>query len=255
MLPIKVKANMAKNFKIVIEYDGSAYHGWQRQKKERTVQQEIEAALATMTGQAVAVIGSGRTDAGVHALGQTANFCCRTGLGAAEFERGLNSLLPEDIVIVSCRRAAEDFHARYHALSKRYHYKILNRPIRAAIGRQYAWFIRRHLDTAAMRRAIPAIVGCHDFKAFEGAGSPRADSTRHVMAARLMEGLRGELIFEIEADGFLRFMVRNIVGTLVDVGRGKITPAGFQDILESRNRARAGATAPAHGLFLVEVKY
>ncbi len=246
---------MVKNFKLVIEYDGAGYHGWQRQKKERTIQQEIETALATMTGRPATVIGSGRTDAGVHALGQVAHFHCDTDLEAPEFEKGLNSLLPDDIVIRSCRQVAENFHARYNVKSKCYHYKILNSPLPVAIGRQYAWFIRRRLDTAAMRRAIPAIIGAHDFKAFEGAGSPRAHSTRHVMAAELSVGCRGELIFEIEADGFLRFMVRNIVGTLVDVGRGKITPAEFKNILDSKERARAGATAPAHGLFLVEVKY
>ena len=246
---------MANNFKIIIEYDGAGYHGWQRQKKERTIQQEIETALATMTGEAVTIIGSGRTDAGVHALGQVANFHCKTHLDAPQLEKGLNSLLPDDIVIRSCRQAAENFHARYNAFSKCYHYKILNQSIPAAIGRQYAWFIRRRLDTEAMRCAIPAIVGIHDFKAFEATGSPRAHSTRHVMGAELMEGPRGKLVFKIEADGFLRFMVRNIVGTLVDVGRGKITPDSFEDILASKDRCRAGATAPAHGLFLVQVKY
>jgi len=247
---------MDKNFKIIIEYDGAGYHGWQRQKKERTIQQEIETALATMTGKPVTVTGSGRTDAGVHALGQAANFRCQTDLSAPVFKKGLNSLLPEDIVIRSCCRVADDFHARYNALSKCYHYKILNLAVPPAIGRQYAWFIRRQLDTAAMRRAIPSIIGTHDFKAFEATGSPRAHSTRRVMTAQLTDGhSRGELIFRIEANGFLRFMVRNIVGTLVDVGREKISPADFKKILTAKDRTRAGATAPPHGLFLMEVRY
>jgi len=246
---------MTKNFKIIIEYDGSAYHGWQRQKQDRTLQGEIETALFTMTGQAVALQGSGRTDAGVHAYGQVANFCCETDLAPEIIQKGLNSLLPDDIVISDCRRVHETFHARYDAKSKIYHYKILNRHWPAAIGRQYAWYIRRKLNAAAMRSAMDFIIGSHDFKAFEGSGSPRSHTTRRVMAAELIENPNDMLIFKIEADGFLRFMVRNIVGTLVDVGRGKITAEEFKKILEAKDRSRAGATAPAHGLFLMKAKY
>lgn len=243
------------NFKIIIEYDGTGYHGWQRQKQDRTIQQEIERALWSMTARQVTLYGSGRTDAGVHALGQVANFLCQTDLSPAVFQKGLNSLLPDDIVIKDCRLVDESFHARYDVLSKIYHYRILNRQLPAAIGRHYAWHVRRKLDTAAMRWAISDIIGTHDFKAFEGAGSPRSHTTRTVMAAELIEGSDGSILFKIEADGFLRYMVRNIVGTLVSVGLGKITPAAFKGILESKNRGNAGATAPAHGLFLMEVKY
>jgi tRNA pseudouridine38-40 synthase len=246
---------MLKNFKIIIEYDGGAYHGWQRQKQDRTIQREIETALFTMVGQAVVLQGSGRTDAGVHAYGQAANFCCETDLTPEIFRRGLSSLLPEDIVIRDCQRVAESFHARFDAKSKVYHYRILNRMVPPAIGRQYAWFIRRKLDTAAMRSAVDHIIGRHDFKAFEGSGSPRSHTIRNVTSAEISENSDGLVIFKIEADGFLRFMVRNIVGTLVDVGLGKISAAEFRKILDSRNRSRAGATAPAHGLFLMEVKY
>lgn len=243
------------NFKIIIEYDGSNYHGWQRQKDDRTIQQEIENALSTMTARQVFLNGSGRTDAGVHAFGQVANFLCETGLSAPVFQKGLNSILPDDIVIKDCRLVGEKFHARYDVKSKIYHYQILNRKLPSAIGRQYAWFIRRKLDAAAMRTAISHIIGSHDFKSFEAAGSPRTHTTRNIMSADLIEHKDGSLIFKIEADGFLRYMVRNIVGTLVDVGLGKITPAKFNDILASKNRSNAGATAPAHGLFLMEVKY
>ena len=246
---------MIKNFKIIIEYDGTGFHGWQRQKDDRTIQQEIELALSTMTGGPVTLIGSGRTDAGVHALGQVANFLCETELTPEIFLKGLNSILPGEIVIKDCRRADASFHARYDAKSKIYHYRILNRKVPAAIGRQYAWFIRRKLDTAAMRSAIAYIIGSHDFKSFEGTGSPRSHTTRTVMAAELVENMEGSVIFQIEADGFLRYMVRNIVGTLVDVGLGKITSAECKDILESKNRANASATAPPHGLFLMEIKY
>jgi len=246
---------MLKNFKIIVEYDGTGYHGWQRQKADRTIQQEIEQALETMTAGQITLCGSGRTDAGVHAFGQTANFLCETDLSPEVFKKGLNSLLPEDIVIKECRLAAESFHARYDVKSKVYHYRIVNRKVPPAIGRQYAWFIRKRLDTAAMRYAISHICGIHDFKAFEGTGSPRSHTIRNVMAADLNENNEGSIVFEIEADGFLRYMVRNIVGTLVDVGLGKIIPAEFKVILESKNRSQASATAPPHGLFLMEVKY
>ena len=246
---------MPKNFKIIIEYDGTRYHGWQRQREDRTIQQEIENAVSTMTGSRVTLNGSGRTDAGVHALGQTANFLCETDLSEAVFQKGLNSILPDDIVIKDCRLVDAGFHARYDVKSKIYHYRIINRNLPPAIGRQYAWFIRRKLDPAAMRSAISHIIGSHDFKSFEGTGSPRSHTTRSIMAADLIEQEDGAVIFGIEADGFLRYMVRNIVGTLVDVGLGKITSAKFGDILASKNRRNASATAPAHGLFLVEVKY
>jgi len=243
------------NFKIVIEYDGTHYHGWQRQKNDRTIQQEIENALTTMTGSRIPLNGSGRTDAGVHALGQVANFLCETDLSAAVFQKGLNSILPDDIVIRDCRRIDESFHARYDAKSKIYRYQILSGRVPPAIGRQYVWFIRRRLDTAAMRSAASHLVGTHDFKSFEGTGSPRSHTTRAIMTADWNEPKDDSLIFQIEADGFLRYMVRNIVGTLVDIGLGKITPAKISDILASKNRRNASATAPAHGLFLMEVKY
>ena len=246
---------MIKNFKVIIEYDGTRYHGWQRQKKDVTIQGEIEKALAIMTAKHIVVNGSGRTDTGVHARGQVANFRCDTDLSPGVFQKGLNSLLPEDIVIRECRQVEDTFHARYDVKSKIYHYKIYNHPVPPAIDRSYVWSIRRQLNIAAMRSAVSSIIGSHDFKAFEGAGSPRAHTTRHVMAADLVESDHRLLTFRIEANGFLRFMVRNIVGTLVDVGLGKTLPAEFKRILESSDRTKAGATAPPHGLYLMEVKY
>jgi tRNA pseudouridine38-40 synthase len=246
---------MLKNFKIIIEYDGTRYHGWQRQKEDTTVQGEIEKALSIMTAKQIVLNGSGRTDAGVHALGQAANFLCDTDLEPGVFQRGLNSLLPEDIVIRECRQVDDTFHARYNVKSKIYHYRIFNHPLPAAINRQYVWSIRKQLDTEAMRFAVSHIIGHHDFKAFEGAGSPRAHTTRHVMAADLIDAGNRRFTFRIEADGFLRFMVRNIVGTMVDVGLGKTLPAEFKQILKSKDRTKAGATAPARGLCLMEVRY
>lgn len=246
---------MDKNFKIIIEYDGTRYHGWQRQKEDATIQGEIEKALHIMTTKRVVLNGSGRTDAGVHARGQAANFRCDTDLEPRIFLKGLNSLLSEDIVIRDCRQVDDTFHARYNVKSKIYHYKICNHPVPSAFKRQYVWSIRKQLNTMDMRSAISDIIGTHDFKAFEGVGSPRTHTTRHVMAADLIESDSRLLTFRIEADGFLRFMVRNIVGTLVEVGLGKTSPAEFKQILKSRDRTIAGATAPARGLCLMEVKY
>jgi len=245
-----------KNFKLIIEYDGTNYHGWQRQAAEPTVQAEVEQALSAMTRSDITLIGAGRTDAGVHALGQAAHFRCETRLDPQAILKGLNSLLPRDIVICDCRRVAEDFHARFDAQSKIYRYRILNRAARAAVGRSYSWFIHRPLDVRAMQQAAQFIVGRHDFKAFESSGSPRAHTVRHVLAAEWIEAQeQGLLTFQIEADGFLRCMVRNIVGTLVATGLGKIPPADVATILDSRDRRRAGATAPPQGLFMVAVNY
>ena len=246
---------MAKNFKLIIEYDGSRYHGWQRQKNDLSIQGEIEKALKTITAETVTVIGSGRTDSGVHAEGQVANFECDTQLKPEALRNALNSLLAEDIKIKVCEQAGASFHARYDAKSKIYHYRILNRQTPAAIGRQYLWFVRKALNREAMRAAISHIIGRHDFKAFEGSGSPRQSSTRHVHSADLVAHEGGFLIFHIEADGFLRYMVRNIVGTLVDVGLEKLTPQDFKYILDCKDRSQASATAPARGLTLIKVNY
>jgi len=244
-----------KNFKIIIEYDGTSYHGWQRQKNECTIQEEIENALLTMTGKKIVLAASGRTDAGVHALGQVANFNCDTDLSHQDFQNGLNSLTKDDIVIISCDIVGENFHSRFDTKSKTYNYRILNRDLPAAINRQYAWFIRKKLDLDAMCLSARHIIGTHDFKAFEGTGSPRSHTTRCVIKTDIVEKENGLIIFEIKADGFLRFMVRNIVGTLVDVGLGKITSDDFKKILLSKDRSTAGATAPPQGLFLMKVKY
>jgi len=246
---------MTTNFKLIIEYDGSRYHGWQRQKEDRSIQGEIEKALKKITARSVTLIGSGRTDAGVHAQGQVAHFECETRLEPAAMTNALNSLLEDDIVIKGCEAVSSSFHARYDAMSKVYHYRILNRPLPAAIGRQYSWFIRKALNHEAMRAAIAFIIGSHDFKAFEGTGSVRQHTIRHIYSAELSAQDNGLLVFQIEADGFLRYMVRNIVGTLVDVGLEKLAPHDFKRILDSKDRSQASATAPAQGLTLIKVNY
>ncbi|MFO7965691.1 MAG: tRNA pseudouridine(38-40) synthase TruA [Desulfobacterales bacterium] len=245
---------MVRNFKLTIEYDGGAYHGWQRQSDKASIQDEIERALAAMTGRNVVLNGSGRTDAGVHALGQTANFRCDTELTPDIFAKGLNSLLPNDIVVTSCCYADNDFHARYDVKSKRYCYCILNRPIRSAIGRGHAWHIRKKLDIDGMQKAARHLVGTHDFKSFQAQGSGIENTNRHIMDLQILRK-NDRITIEIQADGFLRFMVRTIVGTLVNVGQGKLSPDDVKDILTSKDRSRAGATAPPHGLFLISVNY
>ena len=242
-------------FRLTVEYDGTAYHGWQRQRTDRTIQGEIEKALATMTGKSVSLAGSGRTDAGVHALGQTASFGSDAGLGPDIYLKGLNSLLPDDILIRACESADPSFHARYNARSKMYQYRILNRDLPSVMLRQYIWHIRRPLNIEDMQKAATCFVGEHDFKAFEGTGSPRTSTVRHVIQAGIRRTQDGQILFDIEADGFLRYMVRNMVGTLVDVGRGRIQGDEVGGILLSKDRSRAGATAPARGLFLMKVNY
>jgi tRNA pseudouridine38-40 synthase len=246
---------MTNNYRLVIEYDGSNFHGWQKQNDDRTVQGEIEKALAVMTGKDVVINGSGRTDAGVHALGQVANFKCDSDLGPETFQKGLNGLLPDDIVIRDCCTADISFHARYDVVRKRYDYTILNQRNPSAIRRRYVWHIRKKLDVQAMEVAAGHLVGYHDYKSFEGTGSPRSSTKRNVFRAELHRKDAANIVFEIEADGFLRFMVRNIVGTLVDVGHGKLTPNDFEAVLLSKDRNLAGATAPPQGLFLVSVHY
>ena len=244
-----------KNYKIALEYDGTDFHGWQRQKHEPTVQAAIETALRAITSQQIIVAGSGRTDAGVHALGQVASFTCEVKLSDNDLLNGLNALLPDTIVVKKCRQVDRRFHARFSARGKTYRYRILNRRLPSAIDRRYTWHISRPLDRNAMRAAIDHIIGTHDFSSFQGAGSPRAHARRTIQRAELLEKGTDLLVLEVEADGFLRHMVRNIVGTLVAVGLGKIQAEEFDAILRSKDRSRAGVTAPPQGLFLVSVNY
>jgi tRNA pseudouridine38-40 synthase len=244
-----------QNFKLIIEYDGGAYHGWQRQAGDRTVQEEIEKGLRRMTRQQITLIGSGRTDAGVHARGQVANFTCNTRLTPVEFQRGLNSMLGGAIVIRRCESVPENFHSRYDVTRKTYRYRIRNHPLPRAIGRQYHWHVRAPLDVAAMQAASDNLLGSHDFTTFEGAGSPRRHSVREVLRAEWRRETDHGLAFFIAANGFLRFMVRNIVGTLVEVGQGKRSPGDIPGLLEARDRSLAGPTAPPQGLCLMKVEY
>ncbi|RJP90143.1 MAG: tRNA pseudouridine(38-40) synthase TruA, partial [Desulfobacteraceae bacterium] len=228
-----------QNYKLTIEYDGTDYHGWQIQAEDITVQGTIQNALSLMTKESIILHGSSRTDAGVHALGQTASFKTGARIPAEAYVAGLNCLLPDDIVIRSCEPMDEAFHARFSTLNKTYCYHIYNRPIPTAIGRRFSWHIRKKLDIDAMRAAAAIITGRHDFKSFEGVGSPRAHTFRTVIKADFYEKNDGSVVFEVTADGFLRYMVRNLVGTFVDVGLEKTSVDKFKRILEAQNREAA----------------
>lgn len=245
---------MQQFFKLIIEYDGGNYHGWQVQPNGITVQETIESALERITSQKIRIHGSGRTDAGVHALGQCANFACDTRLTPVNFMNALNSVLPDDIVIKGCDNVAADFHARFSAKSKRYRYCIWNAPTPRALGRQYELHVRKPLDLDRMRAAAAFLQGEHDFKGFETVGTPHATTIRCVYET-LFTKFNTEIHFEIEANGFLRYMVRSIVGTLLEVGLGKRAVDSVAEILAGGSRELAGATAPAHGLTLLCVRY
>ena len=244
-----------RTINLIIEYDGSNYLGWQIQPKGHTIQGVIQDRLKRLTGEPLQLIGSGRTDAGVHALGQVAHFKTESRMDANTFQRALNSLLPEDIVIRRAEEVEADFHARRSAKSKIYEYRILNRSTPPAVDRQYVWHVPQKLNLDEMKKATHNLVGEHDFSAFRSVGSSTRSSVRNILRADWKRGKGGLLRFEIEASGFLKQMVRAIVGTLVEVGRGKISAQEFKKILDSKDRKEAGPTAPAQGLFLKEVRY
>jgi len=244
-----------RNIKLVIEYDGTNYQGWQVQLKGQTIQGVLEEKLSLLTGETTPLFGSGRTDAGVHAIAQVANFKTKNKMDILSIQRALNSLLPPDIMILGVEEVEEDFHARRGSVSKVYEYRILNRPLRSTFYRMYAWHIPQKLNLKEMEEATKWLVGEHDFSSFRSVGTPTRTTVRRVMRAEWKKGREGLIRFEIEAGGFLKQMVRAIVGTLVEVGKGKISSEEFQKIIISGDRKKAGPTAPALGLFLKEVKY
>ncbi len=244
-----------RTIKLVIEYDGTNYLGWQVQPRGLTVQGVIEEKLSILTGEAIRLVGAGRTDSGAHAYGQVAHFKTESRMDASSIQKALNSLLPADIVIRKGEDASVAFHARKSARSKVYEYHILNRDIRSALLRGYAWHVSQKLDLEEMKKSAQYLVGEHDFSCFRSVGTPTRTAVRRVEGIGWKRGQSGLIQFEIEASGFLKQMVRAIVGTLVEVGKGRIRSEEFLVILESRDRKRAGPTAPARGLFLKEVKY
>jgi len=244
-----------KNIKLRLAYDGHHYHGWQRQKNDVTIQGIIEEKVKKMLGKPVKLIASGRTDAGVHAVNQVCNFITQSDLSPNVVKRGLNSLLPNDILIKTAEYVPLEFHSRFSAKNKAYEYRILNGEEPDIFTRRYLWHIREPLDTEEMARALSLLLGRHDFSSFRSSGSDNKDPVRLVTKA-LLYGPENKLLrINMEAEGFLRHMVRNIVGTVVEVGLGKIDWKRFKKIFESRDRRLAGVKAPSQGLFLINVQY
>jgi tRNA pseudouridine38-40 synthase len=244
-----------KNIKLTIEYDGTGYHGWQIQPNRRTIQGVLQERIETMTKEPISLIASGRTDAGVHALGQVANFRTESRIPLDAIKRGLNSLLPDDIAIQRVEAVRDNFHARFSARSKLYEYRVLNSLVPSPIQRNFSWHVSRRLDLEAMRRTAQMLLGTHDFSSFRSAHTDNLNPVRTLMKMEIQKKRHHMIAIRLRADAFLKQMVRNIVGTLVDIGRGKIDPEAMEAILHARNRPSAGMTAPPWGLFLVEVEY
>ena len=241
------------NYKLIIEYDGTNYSGWQIQPHQRTIQQEIEKALSKILNHKIKITGSGRTDAGVHALAQVANFKTTSTIKPANLKKALNSLINKDIRIKSITKAADDFHARFSAKRKTYRYQIaLKEP--SVFERFYYNYIPYKLNLSLMKKEAKELLGTHDFKSFQGSARLAKDTKRTITKASLIK--KGDkLYFTIEGSGFLYNMVRNIAGTLIEIGRGKLHKGSIKKIIKSKNRKNAGPTAKACGLFLVRVRY
>lgn len=253
-----------RNILLKIEYIGTNYRGWQTQKKNKpkknsktelvTIQETIEKILRRILQEDISLICSGRTDAGVHAKEQCVNFKTNSEISLNKLKKALNSLLPNDIIIKSAKRVRANFHARYDAKSKIYRYLILNRGHGSVFMRETALHLYRPLAIEPMRRAAKILKGRHDFKSFQATDKVEKNSIRTIKAISVKK--RGNLIMiDIEADGFLWNMVRNIVGTLLEIGRGKIKEASIKKILRAKMRKYAGPTAPARGLCLLRVVY
>jgi tRNA pseudouridine38-40 synthase len=240
---------------LLLEYDGTNYAGWQRQRAAPSIQAAVEAAASKLFHEPTRVRGSGRTDAGVHALGQTAHLSTNSTLPAGRIVAGLNALLPDDIVVKDVADVPPTFDARRDARLRVYAYAILNRPQASALLRRYAWHVRERLDLQAMRAAARAFEGRHDFAAFRVAGTATATTRCTVAGLRIDQAPHEMVVVTVAADRFLRQMVRMIVGTLVRVGTGALGSDAVTAILAGRDNRRAGPAAPAHGLYLARVLY
>jgi len=241
-------------FKLIVEYDGSDYHGWQIQPNGPTIQQTLEAAVARFTGETVRVAAAGRTDSGVHAAGQVVIFAVQVARAPEVVQRALNALTPRDISITAVTAVADDFDPRRAARSRMYVYRIWNARWPSPFWRRYAWHVARPLDTEAMRAAAIALMGEHDFSAFQAADCDADNPVRRVLRSEL-ERREPLITYTVEATAFLRHMVRNIVGTLVEVGSGERSADDLPGLLASCDRTQAGPTAPAAGLCLQRVSY
>ena len=254
-----------RTIKLTLSYDGTDYVGWQRQARGHSIQGELERALAEVEGRPVAVVGAGRTDAGVHAFGQVASVQLAHRIETPVLVRAINAKLPADIRLLAAETVAAGFHARYAARKKLYRYNLTSGPVASPFTLRYAWHIREPLDVGAMREAAARFPGRHDFAAFQAVGTEVASTVRTVHSVAVEPGATAfpagaavaspALTVEVAGDGFLRHMVRIIVGTMIEVGAGRVEASAIPAIMASRARERAGPTAPPHGLFLVAVDY
>lgn len=243
-----------RNIKLIIEYDGKGFNGWQKQPDKLNIQGEIEKAIEEITGEKVDLTASGRTDAGVHSLGQTANFKTESKIPIEKFAKAINSRLKKSVVIKSAEEVDERFHSRYSVKSKTYRYIINNSENGTAIYRGLEYHVPMKLDYEKMNEAIKYFIGEHDFKAFKASGTSSKSSVRTILDGSVRKEDE-RIIIEITGTGFLYNMVRIISGTLLEVGLGKIKPEEITDIINSQDRIKAGKTLPAHGLYLLEVNY
>ncbi len=244
-----------RNIELRIEYDGTHYFGWQRQKNKPTIQEILENAIEKITKKSPKLIGSGRTDTGVHALGQVANFKTESIMSPQLFQMAINSILPKDIVIIKSHEVDIDFHSQFDSKSKTYLYRILNRPYPSALERHRAWFIPFPLNIENMKESSRVLLGEHDFRAFALSINSVNSTVRNVLKVRFKLKQKHIIEFEIEATGFLKRMVRLIVGTLIQVGEEKITDVEFKNILDKGEKTKFVRPAPPWGLFLKKVKY
>ncbi|NMB45314.1 MAG: tRNA pseudouridine(38-40) synthase TruA [Firmicutes bacterium] len=245
-----------RNIRLVVEYDGTSYHGFQVQDDTSlpTIQGELEAAIAMICDERIRIIGSGRTDAGAHALGQVVNFHTHASVPTERFAAALNSVLPRDIRVKQSESVPLSFHARFDAIAKTYVYIVDNRPHCSVFLRNYVYHVPQPLDIAAMEWAAGLLVGTQDYASFQTSGSSARTSVRTIDQLQV-ETEGAVLRFTLRANGFLYNMVRNIVGTLLEVGKGRLLPEEVGTIIAARDRSQAGPTAPACGLYLVEVEY
>jgi tRNA pseudouridine38-40 synthase len=243
------------SFKITLAYDGGSFIGWQRQAKGTSIQGLLEDALRELDDRDVTVVGAGRTDAGVHALAQVAGFTLARETAPDVVLRSLNAKLPPEVRVRSAEQVPASFHARFDATSKRYRYRLWTADVLSPFERAYVWHVPGPLDVAAMAESARLVEGRHDFAAFQTAGGAGGPTERVITLSKVSSRDDGLVTYDVEGDGFLRHMVRAIVGTLVVVGRGRRSPAWMRDVIASRDRSQAGRNAPAHGLFLVRVGY